>query len=205
MGKMKGGKMSGAAGNVVFYSYNDTEYFRAIPRKRTKSSWSERQVLNRSRFSALSAFWMQFKNTPIRQIWQVAEKGRKGNCLFLSINTPAFGPEGSLVDPQRLHFSAGQLPQVHKLTVNRVSGEPDKIEVTWQDDPGKGIARGDDELMMMVSHDSKFMGPIATGAIRRQESAIIQLPTGIGSLQGIYLFFGSEKRKLYSPDIYFGL
>jgi hypothetical protein len=59
--------------------------------------------------------------------------------------------------------------------------------------------------MMMVSNDGNFLGPLKTGAIREQESAMIQLPEVTGAIQGIYLFFGSEKRKLYSGDIYFGV
>jgi len=205
MGKIKGGKLTGVAGNIVFYNYNDTEYFRLMPRQRSKNSWSERQVLNRKRFSALAAFWRQFRFTPVKQIWQVAEAGRKSNCLFLETNSVAFGPDGALVDPERLHFSAGRLPLPNRLTASRLSGDPEKVEITWQYDPKKGNAMPDDALMMMVSNDGKFIGPIATGAIRRQETAVIQLPKLTGSIQGIYLFFGSEKRKLYSPDIYFGI
>ena len=190
---------------MVFYNYNDKEYFRVVPGKRSKNSWSERQVLNRKRFSALAAFWVQFRFTQIKLIWQAAANGKAANNLFLSINSSAFGPDGALVDPERLHFSAGQLPEVHKLTANRVSGDPEKVEVSWQYDPKKGIAHPDDELMMMVSNDGKFLGPLKTGAIRKQESAVIQLPAVTGAIQGIYLFFGSEKRKLYSPDIYFGI
>ena len=59
--------------------------------------------------------------------------------------------------------------------------------------------------MMMVAHNGKFTGPIATGAARKQENAVIQLPTVSGTIQGIYLSFASEKRKLYSGDVYFGL
>jgi hypothetical protein len=59
--------------------------------------------------------------------------------------------------------------------------------------------------MMMVSMDDKFTEQIKTGALRKLESPVIQLPTVTGSIQGIYLFFGSEKRKLYSPDIYCGI
>jgi hypothetical protein len=205
MGKIKGGQLSGVAGNMVFYNYNDKEYFRVVPGKRPKNSWSERQVLNRKRFSALAAFWMQFRFTQIKLIWQAAAKGKAANNLFLSTNSSAFGPDGALVDPERLHFSAGQLPQVHKLTANRVLGDPEKVEVKWQYDPKSGIAHSDDELMMMVSNDGKFLGPLKTGAIRKQESAVIQLHTVAGAIQGIYLFFGSEKRKLYSGDIYFGI
>ena len=84
-------------------------------------------------------------------------------------------------------------------------GDPDKVEVTWQYDDTERIASSHDELMMMISNDDKFTVPIKTGALRKQESAVIQLPSGIGTVNGIYLFFGSEKRKLYSPDMYFGI
>jgi len=77
--------------------------------------------------------------------------------------------------------------------------------VTWQYDEGSGNAWSDDELMIMVPNDEKFTGPIKTGALRKQESAVIQLPVVTGTINGIYLFFGSDKRKLYSPDIYFGI
>jgi hypothetical protein len=205
MGIIKGSNIAGGVGNLVFFSYNGNNYVRTAPRKRSKNSWSEHQVQNRKRFSALSAFWRQFRFGPIKQIWQVAEEGKKCNCLFFEINAPAFGPDGALVDPEWLHFSAGQLPQAHKLAANLVVGDSDKVEVTWQYDEGNRMAWFDDELMMMVSNDGKFLGPIATGAIRRQESAVIQLPAVTGTIQGIYLFFGSDKRKLYSPDIYFGI
>ena len=63
----------------------------------------------------------------------------------------------------------------------------------------------DDVLIIIVSNDWKFIGPVSTSAIRRQESDVIQFPLLTGSIQGIYLYFGSDKRKLYSPDIYFGI
>ena len=203
MGKIKNGQLSGAAGNMIFYNYNDTEYFRLAQGKRPKKSWSDRQVLNRGRFSALGAFWVQFRFTQIKLIWQAAANGKAANNLFLSTNSPAFGPDGALVDPERLHFSAGKLPQVHKLTANRSAADREKVEVTWQYDAKKGLSHPDDELMMMVSNDGKFLGPLKTGSIRKQESAVIQLPAVTGTIQGVYLFFGSEKRKMYSGDIYF--
>jgi len=205
MAKVLGGQLSGAVGNMVFYSYNDMEYVRMTPSKRSKNSWSERQMMNRERFSALAAFWRQFRYSPVKLIWETAAKGRAANCLFLSQNSAAFGPDGTLVDPERLHFSAGSLPQVHKLSVNRDAADPEKVEVSWQYDPKVGLAHSDDELMMMVSNDGNFLGPVKTGAIRKQELAVIQLPAVTGTIQGIYLFFGSEKRKLYSGDIYFGI
>ena len=205
MGKIVGGNIAGGVGNLVFYSYNGNNYVRTAPGKRSGKSWTEKQLQNQKRFNALISFWRQFRFGPIKQIWRVAEEGKKCNCLFYETNAVAFGPDGTLMDKERLHFSAGKLPLPHLFTANRVPGDPDKIEVTWQYDEGNRMAWFDDELMMMVSNDGKFIGPIATGVIRKQESAVIQLPSGIGTVNGIYLFFGSDIRKLYSPDIYFGI
>ncbi len=205
MGKIVGGNIVGGVGNLVFWSYNGNNYVRTAPGKRSRKSWTEKQKQNWNRFNALTAFWRQFRFGPIKQIWQVAEEGKKCNCLFFETNSAAFGPDGALIDKERLHFSAGKLPLPHLLTASRVPGDPDKVEVNWQYDAGAGNAWPDDELMMMVSNDDKFTGPIKTGALRKQELAVIQLPTGIGTINAIYLFFGSEKRKLYSPDMWFGM
>ncbi len=205
MGKIIGSNIKGAVGNLIFYSYNGKNYVRTAIRKRSKKSWSDKQVENRKRFRALTDFWMQFSGTMVEQIWRVAEEGKRGHNLFISANSPAFGPDGTLLDRERLHFSAGKLPLPHLLTANRVPGDSSKVEVTWQYDEDEGLASSRDELMMMVSNDDQFTGPIKTGALRKQESAVIQLPAVTGTIKGIYLFFGSDKRKLYSPDMYFGI
>jgi len=60
----------------------------------------------------------------------------------------------------------------------------------------------------LVIADPKLKGAvykIATGAFRKQETAVIQLPAGIGTIQGIYLSFASKERELYSGDQYFGI
>ena len=206
MGKVRGRSgegLSGLVGNVVFYSYNGETYFRSVPRKRPKNSRSERQKLNQERFKAIKAFWSRYGRGPVSEIWRVAQDGTRGDNLFVKINMPAFGPDGTLIDPERLHFSAGKLPLPYKFIAVKSSVDPTKVEVTWQDDPGSGIAWSDDELMIMVGHDGEFMGPVATGALREQEAAVIQLPAVTGSIQGIYLFFASEERRMYSQDQYF--
>jgi hypothetical protein len=208
MGKVRGKSgegLSGLVGNVVFYSYNGETYIRTLPRKRSKSSWSERQELNRKRFRSITAFWSRYGISLIREIWWVAQERVRGDNLFVMTNMPAFGPGGALIDPERLHFSAGQLPLPYRFTAIRSAVDPDKVEVSWKDDPGSGLAWSEDELMIMVGHDGEFTGPVATGALRGQESAAIQLPTVSGTIQGIYLFFASEKRKMYSQDQYFGI
>jgi hypothetical protein len=206
MAKNKRGYLSGMLGNVVTYSYNGVEYYRSRPKRRAKGSWTEKQKTNRKRFSVLSDFWSRFGTTLIEQIWKVAVEGKRGINLFISTNSPAFGPDGALVDLKRIHFSAGKLPLPHKLSAERSLSDPEKAEVTWQDDSGSGLALPDDELIIMIAYDRKFSArPIATGFMRKAESAVISLPSGIGTAEGIYLFFASNERKLYSPDEYFQL
>src|SRR5664280_713264 len=55
--------------------------------------------------------------------------------------------------------------------------------------------------MMMVGYDGEFAGPVATGALREQEAAVMQLPTVSGTVQGVYLFFASKERKMYSSSL----
>jgi hypothetical protein len=206
MGKVRsksGEGLSGLVGNVLFFSYKGQTYIRVRPGKRAKNFWSERQLLARKRFAALKAFWRRFDKSPIQEIWRVAEVKMRGDNLFLKTNKTAFGPDGTLTDPERLHLTAGALPLPAKLTAARSAGDPSMLEVTWQDDPGGAIAWDDDELMMMVMHDGDFTGPVATGALRKQESALIDLPTVSGTIEAIWLFFASAKRNLYSQDQYF--
>ena len=196
-----GGALTGLVGNVVVVKYKDGRtILRTRPRDR---KYSDKQKQNWNRFSAVSSFWSQFQWSPVQQIWNVAEEGRRGNNLFINANAPAFSNEGVIEDLERLHFSAGRLPLPHHLTAQRDQGDPQKVDVNWQEDSEIPVAASDDELMMMVSHDGKFSGPVATGAKREQQSAVVTLPTVSGTIDAIWLFFASEKRKLYSPDQYF--
>lgn len=206
MGKIRsksGEGLSGLVGNLVFFSYKGQTYIRTRPRKRAKNSWSERQLLAQQRFAALKAFWRRFSHSPVQEIWWMADKNIRGDNLFLRTNKSAFAPDGSLTDPERLHLTAGALPLPGKMTAARSQGDPDKVEVTWLYDPGSAMVWDDDELMMMVSYDGNFRGPIATGALRKQESAVIILPTIPGTIDAIWLFFASEGRNIYSQDQYF--
>ena len=206
MAKVIGGKdgaISGMIGPVVFYKYNGNQYARKASKKRGKNSWSPKQVMYRKKVSGVGAFWRRFMHTPVKQVFEIAAEQLTAYNLFLKTNLPAFSPDGETVDFEWLHLSAGKLPLPHKLNAGLVAEDSEKAEVTWQDDSGNGLALQRDELLVMVAHEGKFTGPIATGFIRRHEAAIIQLPSGIGTIQGIYLSFASKERMLYSPDQYF--
>lgn len=208
MAKVKGGtdgSISGMIGQVVFFKLNGKSYARKAPVDRAKNSWSDGQVLYRKKVSKLAAFWKQSTPVIVRQIWHLAAEQMTGYNLFLKTNLPAFSPNGEDIDPEWFHLSAGKLPLPHKLKASKVEGDPDHVEVTWQDDSGIGLALPTDELTMVIAREGKFTTPVATGAVRNQGNAVIQLPTGTGPVQGIYLSFASVERELYSPDQYFGL
>ncbi len=117
----------------------------------------------------------------------------------------AFGPHGTLTDPERLHLSAGNLPLPDKLTAARSVSHPSMPEMTWQDDPGSGLAWSDDDLMIMAGYGEEFKGPFETGVLRKQEWALIVLPAAPAMTDSVWLFFASAGRNFYSPDQYFGI
>lgn len=208
MAKLKGGTeamISGKVGGLVFFDYFGERHVRMAPKERKKGSWSPKQLAHRKRFSAIYAFWEQYYGKEIQQIWKIAAYRMHAINLFMKTNMPAFGPEGELIDLERFHFSTGKLPLPHLLNAARMPGDPEKIEVTWLDDSDSALARSNDELLAMIAHDGKFAGPLETGCIRKTGNAVIPIPVGTGTVQGIYLFFASKERVLYSSDQYFKL
>ncbi len=207
MAKVTGGtdgSISGAIGPVVFYKLRGKSYARRRP-DRSKDTWSATQKTYFSKFGKVALFWRQNVPVKVKQIFQLAAEGMTGYNLFLKTNLPAFNADGTEIDLQWLHLSAGKLPLPHKLEAKKMTGDPSKVEVSWQDDSDTGLALPKDELMIIVADGGKYKGPSATGALRSQGTALIQLPSGIGNLQGIYLSFASEQRELYSPDQFFGI
>jgi hypothetical protein len=205
MAKVKGGDVSGMLGTLVFLKLNGQGVVRMAPKERPKNSWSDGQTMYRQKVKNLAAFWMKSVPSDIKRIFDLGAEKMTAYNLFLKTNLEAFHADGTQVDLEWLHLSVGKLPLPHKFKAMKVAGDPEKIEVSWQDDSGVGLARSKDELTMVIAHDGKFTNPIATGAVRKQQIAVIQLPAGIGTIQGIYLSFASKERGLYSADQWFGV
>jgi hypothetical protein len=204
---MKGNdsRISGMIGPLVFVNFRGGTYVRTAPRSRKKNEWSGEQTGYRQKFSKVCYFWRRQTYDSTKKIWGIAAENMNGFNLFVKTNLPAFGNDGTVTDLERFHVSTGKLPLPHKLNAERVAGDPEKVEVQWEDDSDEGLALPDDELMMVTARDGKFSAPIATGALRSQQSAVIPLLSGTGTIQGIYLYFGSDRRKLYSVDQWFGI
>jgi len=194
------GAISGAIGPIVYSNYNGKHYIRSKMKDRAKGSWSPEQVLYRQKVSRTAAFWKLIKDNPVRNTYILAAEKMSGYNLFLKTNLPAFTADGSKMDLDRLHLSFGTLPLPLHLNAIAEQGDSTKLNVSWKDDSGIGISHKSDELMVVFAHDETFSHPVATGVQRNKETAIVQVPEVTANLQGIFLFFASADRKLYSVD-----
>jgi hypothetical protein len=208
MGKVRselGGAISGMVGPVVFYTIKGKTFVRSAIKERQKDSWSPEQVIYRQKVSKTAAFWKSLAKNPIRETYNLAAENMSGYNLFLKTNLPAFGGDGTQMDLERLHLSAGTLPLPLQLKAVAVEGDPTKWKVSWKDDSGIGLSQSIDKLVVVFAQDGKFSHPVSTGVLRNQESAIIPFPESAGIVQGMYLSFASVERVLYSVDQYFGV
>lgn len=197
------GPISGLVGNIICYKVGEKNLMRSRNGSRSKDSWSEKQVLHRKRISSVGSLWKSLEKNPSRANWRKASGLLPGFSLFLKTNFAAFSDDGSQVDLEYFHLSTGNLSLPHQLKASVSGQNPQVWEATWLNDSGKGPARLNDELQVMVVRDGKFSDPISTGAKRDDQSATIQLPVEEGTVQGIYLSFAAGDKSAYSMDQFF--
>jgi hypothetical protein len=199
----KGSDIVGMVGPVVFFKLNGQGVIRRAPKQRRKDSWSDPQVKYRSKISQLALFWKQSVPDACKRIYALAAREMNAYGLFLKTNLPAFGPDGTQIDPAWLQFSTGKLPLPHQLSAFRLAGDSSKLHVTWQNDPVDPLTLPTDQLFVIITSDGRYTSPMLTGSLRQQENATIHLAAGMENIKGVYLFFGDEERALYSADLWF--
>ncbi len=204
MARIKGGVLRGRVGNIVYSEWNGIEVVKAAP-NRSKNSWSERQLLHRQRFKAISEYCGKYRYTLIPQIWNLAAENGHGHNLFLKANSPAFALDGELTAVEKLHFSAGNLPFPQQIRAKRQAGDPSKVEVIWTNDENLSPQYAHDELIMVAGYADHFSALIATGVLRKKGEAVIDLPADYSTITGIWLFFRTYGKDGYSCDQYFGI
>lgn len=205
MAKMKrnvGDLVSGKIGPVVFYQLNGESYVRAAP-TRKKGSWSTEQLQHRERISKASSFWRALKSDEIRKIWRLGAVKMNGYALFMKANMPAFGMDGSLIDPLLLKVSAGKLHLPLHLKATRMPEKPSTITVSWQNDPHLKSERSQDELMAISSAEGKYSSITPTGILRGATNGSFELPPQPSAFTHTYLFFASRNREEYTQSMCF--
>lgn len=208
MAKLPGGvngPISGTAGPVTLYTRDGKTYMRGAIKERSKDSWSDKQVSYRQRVSKVGQLWKSLAKNPGRDCWRILSKPNPGFSLFLKTNLPAFNEDGSHVDLEWLHLSIGNLPLPHLLKATLSATEPETWEVSWQNDAGKGEARADDALMVMVALENGFSYPIATGFLRKQQHVTVKLPLQPTNVKGIFVSFAAHNGNSQSIDQFFGI
>lgn len=192
-------KISGRVGNVVYATVNGQTVVRSLPRtnpdKRTPA-----QLRNQERFRLIHKFCAPFKRVLIPQIWNAQAKTDNGYNLFVKTNTPAFGPDGELMDPKKIKLSIGNLPLPEQLEAHRLEGS-NSIQVSWQKSATLGGVTLRDELMVISAGEGKFSDMMATGIKRKDLGGTFELPELASTATHVYLFFESLDQRYYSESV----
>jgi len=197
-----GSMLSGKAAGMVFVQLDGETYMRVAP-NRKKNSWTPKQLLHRERFKLVNSFCTQFRSSVIPLIWNLMAKKMAGYALFLKTNMPAFGLNGSLLDPKMLQFSTGKLPMPQQFKAERTAIDATSIAVSWQNDPYLDAQRLTDELMMIVASNNKYSYLTPTGLVRGTMDGSFELPAQPKAATHIYLFFASTDKKDYTGSVCF--
>jgi len=196
------GGISGKVGDKVYYQMNGKTYVRSLPKSRQKPV-SPLQKLQQERFLCIVRFCKKFKYSVIPLIWNGIEKSYSGYSLFMKTNSPAFGKDGELMDPQRIQLSAGKLYHPYGFTARRKVGEPAVVEVSWQKDAHLGGVPLWDELLAISTDNDQYSDVQVTGITRGSLGGSFTLPSLKAPATHLYLFFASEDRKQYSGSACF--
>jgi len=197
MGQMVSGNLEG----IVFVQRNGKTYIRKSP-DRSKGNWSTKQLLHRTRFTAVNDYCAGFKYSLIQQIWNRIAEGTptSGYHLFLKANMAAFGLDGTLSDSSKLRFTDGKLPAIGKVTVTREAGDNQTVVIGWENDPYLPAIQLKDKLMVITRSEGKAGVPVESGALRGDGRWSYQLPASGASPVDIYLYFSSPDQQAFSPD-----
>ena len=203
MGRIKNSveaMISGKVGNMVFVQDNGQTYIRTVP-VRTKNSWSPKQKMHSKRFAMVNKFCSHFKKSMISAIWNLASPINRGYSLFVKANMPAFALDGTLIDPQMLQVSTGNLLLPRQIIAERQGEGSSSIALNWQNDPNLSVLRLTDELMAVVSNGTQYSAAIATGLSRSAMEGMFELPLKPANVTLVYLFFAAKDGKDYSGSI----
>ena len=192
--------VSGKIGKVVFVQMRGKSYVRAAP-DRTRNNWSEAQVLDRKRLSAIANLWRTLNCQNMNEIWNLATREMNGYAWFIKKNMNALHIDGTLISPSLIRVIDGSLPEP-LLKLDPTHPNPHEVKIEWTNDPHLAKQRLSDSLMVMSYQNHEFSEMIDTGYKRNQESAIVPKPRADAQtgLCYLYFFFKNEQDSLYTPS-----
>ena len=189
-----GGRISGRIANIVYAK----DVARSRPRKRKASEWTPAQKLQRLRYRAVVDLYRKLRNSVIYPVWKHIDKiGYTAYNLFISENMAAFDTEGKIKDPSMLKLAIGELPRPFNMSAVINSGEPTKVEISWENDEAIDPERELDHLVAVFYNGKRFSRPVSTEFLRKEEAATLAFPENYGPGSYVYIFFGNRRQDAY--------
>jgi hypothetical protein len=204
MGKINQGPYGGvlgALGNTIGSVWRGKAYLRIRPLKQ-KDPKTEKQVNQRNRFAACTAFSKPINSKLIQTSFEKMAEGITGNNLFIQKNVSCFGADGTITDYEHLLLSVGHLSLPGNIIVQNDGTNAGAIRITWDDNSGDYGASATDRIgVVYIAGVTPFImkGLVFT---RSEGLATIQLTGVSGQTIHVYVYFVDEESGTYSNSFH---
>ena len=165
--------ISGKLGNVVYYQRNGNTFVRSLP-SNYKDKESEKQIINRKRFSQVGKLFQIFRPA-IR--YHLPPGAYNKSCLFYSLNSSFVTAtlDNVSIEYDKLVLSNTVFKELIGL---QVISSPKKVTFQWEPDNLQ-----DNSYYVLCVVYAKGIQQVYVSDVKRKElSATINLPDGAGEI-----------------------
>ncbi len=195
---------SGRFGNAVLYMSNGIPIIRSLPGTPKKCKSSVLQKKHISSFQALHHLARSVKRSIIDRVWSREEipLGLNPYNYFIKCNRNAFAKTDHVEYPQLITLTNGYLLPAENLNFNLVEKS---LQVKWTCTLKNNYAETDDCLNVALLIDRKAFFVLNTIALRKDENAIIEIPSIFESIREGFIFWSSKDDSAFSRSEYWNL
>ena len=199
------GGFSGKVGTVVGANWRGQDVMRSLPKKSDRAA-TEEQLIIRERFKLVTRFL-----APIRPILALyfgqpqGYKSRRNLATSYHLTDAVIGVMPNLtIDYPKVIITKGELLLGENLAAT--AGANARIDVSWQDNSGEGLAKADDQLLAVVYNpDRDRFHTLMAGAARDEGTFRVELPpTWAAETVHCWLSFASAEGKKVANSVYMG-
>lgn len=200
------GAFSGKIGTVVGSSWRGIKYMRSLAAKRGNANASEKQLEQQARFTLITTFLK-----PVKPLLEIGFKnyaiGKTGynSAHSYNLKNALSGITPNLeIDYSMVVVSRGDLPAAKDVSAASVTAG--KLDLAWVDNTGKGKAKANDQLIVVVFCPALADAVYSIGdATRDLQTFVYDLPEEFsGETTEVYLGWISEDGKEVAGSKYAG-
>ena len=199
----------GKMGKLVYYTMNGKTFVRRvrIPGKKRKPRTTKQKELS-GRFGMAQKMYSFYRETISPDIWRLAGKavGRRGNMLFVSVNSGCFEAGMGIASPETFRFSEGELLLPWGMQVEALGSG--RFRAMWTDERELATAAANDRLKVGVFYPGTPKGVYwaeEMSGTRGDGCGEFRINTNLDAEAHVYLFFAREDGSAYSPSMHFRL